>query len=33
DFNPIEKTFSALKKRRQGMQEGTTIDQLIVSYC
>ena len=32
DFNPIEKTFGAMKKRRQSMPEGTTIDQLIMSY-
>ena len=32
DLNPIEKTFGALKKRRQGMKPETTIDQLILSY-
>lgn len=32
DLNPIEKTFGALKKRRQGMPQDTTIDQLILSY-
>lgn len=32
DFNPIEKTFGALKKRRQSMPQGTTIDQLILSH-
>ncbi|MBX2834614.1 MAG: transposase, partial [Micavibrio sp.] len=32
DFNPIEQTFGALKKRRQGMPPETTIDQLIMSY-
>ena len=32
DLNPIEKTFSALKKRRQGMPHDTTIHQLIMSY-
>lgn len=32
DLNPIEKTFGALKKRRQGMPQDTTIDQLIMSY-
>lgn len=33
DLNPIEQTFGAMKKRRQGMSEGTTIDDLILSYC
>ena len=33
DFNPIEQTFGGMKKRRQGMPEGTTIEQLILSYC
>jgi hypothetical protein len=32
DFNPIEQTFGALKRRRQSMPEGTTIDKLIMSY-
>lgn len=32
DLNPIERTFGALKKRRQGMPQDTTIDQLILSY-
>ena len=33
DLNPIEKTFGAMKKRRQSMPHQTTIDQLILSYC
>ncbi|MBX2834734.1 MAG: transposase, partial [Micavibrio sp.] len=32
DLNPIEKTFGALKRRRKSMPQGTTIDQLILSY-
>ena len=32
DLNPIEQTFGALKKRRQGMPPETTIGQLIISY-
>ena len=32
DFNPIEKTFGAMKKRRKSMPQETTIDQLILSY-
>ena len=32
DLNPIEKTFGAMKRRRQSMPTGTTIDQLIMSY-
>ncbi|ADJ27381.1 transposase [Nitrosococcus watsonii] len=32
DFNPIEKTFGAMKKRRKSIPQNTTIDQLILSY-
>ena len=32
DFNPIEKSFAALKKRRQGLPENTTIENLVMSY-
>jgi transposase len=32
DFNPIEKTFGAMKKRRKSLPPNTTIDQLILSY-
>ena len=32
DFNPIEKTFGAMKKRRKSLPTETTIDQLILSY-
>ena len=32
DLNPIEQTFGALKKRRQGMPIDTTIEELILSY-
>ena len=32
DFNPIEQTFGAMKKRRQGMPQGTNIEELILSY-
>jgi hypothetical protein len=32
DLNPIEKTFGAMKKRRQAMPPQTTIDHLIMSY-
>lgn len=32
DFNPIEKVFAILKKRRQLAQTGTTIDQIVSSY-
>ncbi|ADJ27002.1 transposase [Nitrosococcus watsonii] len=31
DVNPIEKTFGAMKKRRQSLSEGSTIDQLVIS--
>lgn len=33
DFNPIEKTFGAMKRRRQSLPTGATIDQLILSYA
>lgn len=32
DFNPIEQTFGAMKKRRQGMPQETNIENLILSY-
>ena len=32
DFNPIEKVFAVLKKRRQVAPMDTTIDQIIKSY-
>ena len=32
DFNPIEQTFGAMKKRRKSLPPNTTIDQLILSY-
>ena len=32
DFNPIEKVFAVLKKRRQVAPIDTTIDQIIKSY-
>jgi len=32
DFNPIEQSFGAMKKRRQGMSIDTTIEDLILSY-
>ena len=32
DLNPIEQTFGAIKRRRKSMPQGTTIDQLIMSY-
>jgi len=32
DFNPIEQTFGALKKRRMGMHINTTVEELIMSY-
>ena len=31
DFNPIEKTFGMLKKRRQFMPKDTTLDDLVCS--
>lgn len=32
DFNPIEQSFGAMKKRRQGMPIETTVEELIMSY-
>lgn len=32
DMNPIEQTFGAMKKRREGMPEHTTIEKLVMSY-
>lgn len=32
DFNPIEQSFGAMKKRREGMPVGTTVEKLIMSY-
>ena len=32
DLNPIEKSFAAIKKRREAMPINTTIQQLIMSY-
>ena len=32
DLNPIEGTFSGMKKRREGMPLDTTIEQLVMSY-
>jgi len=32
DFNPIEQSFGAMKKRRQGMDINSTIEELILSY-
>jgi hypothetical protein len=32
DFNPIEQSFGAMKKRREGMPLGTTVEELILSY-
>lgn len=32
DFNPIEQSFGAMKKRREGMPAGTTVEELIMSY-
>ncbi len=32
DFNPIEQSFGAMKKRREGMPIDTTIEELIMSY-
>ena len=31
DFNPIEKTFGTLKKRRQFMPKDTTLDDVVCS--
>ena len=32
DFNPIEQSFGAMKKRREGMPVTTTVEKLILSY-
>ncbi len=32
DFNPIENTFGAMKKRREGMPIETTVEELVMSY-
>jgi len=32
DFNPIEQSFGAMKKRREGMPVETTVEKLILSY-
>ena len=32
DFNPIEQSFGAMKKRREGMPLETTVENLIMSY-
>ena len=32
DFNPIEQSFGAMKKRREGMPLDTTVEKLILSY-
>ncbi|ADJ27841.1 transposase [Nitrosococcus watsonii C-113] len=32
DFNPIEQSFSAMKKCREGMPVETTVEELIISY-
>ncbi|MCK4945865.1 MAG: transposase [Alphaproteobacteria bacterium] len=32
DFNPIEQTFGAMKKRREGMPIETTVEELVMSY-
>lgn len=32
DLNPIEQAFGAMKKRREGMNINTSIEQLIMSY-
>lgn len=32
DFNPIEQSFGAMKKRREAMPIGTTIEELVMSY-
>jgi len=31
DFNPVEKTFGVLKRKRSLMPEQTTIDELVCS--
>ena len=32
DLNPIENSFGGMKKRREGMPIGTTIEELVMSY-
>jgi hypothetical protein len=32
DFNPIEQSFGAMKKRREGMPIETTVEDLVMSY-
>ena len=32
DFNPIEQSFGAMKKRREGMHIETTVEDLVMSY-
>lgn len=32
DFNPIEESFGAMKKRREGMPIETTVENLVMSY-
>lgn len=32
DFNPIEQSFGAMKKRRNGMPDQTTVEELVMSY-
>jgi hypothetical protein len=32
DFNPIEQSFGAMKKRREGMPITTTVEELVLSY-
>ena len=32
DLNPIEQSFGAMKKRREGMSIDTTVEKLIMSY-
>lgn len=32
DFNPIEQSFGAMKKRREGMPLDTTVEKLLMSY-
>jgi len=32
DFNPIEQSFGAMKKRREGMPKETTVEELVMSY-
>ncbi len=32
DFNPIEQSFGAMKKRREGMPIETTLEEIVMSY-